>query len=185
MYENGQGHLTLFCIVFVWLRGRPSAVRITMWISGYVSKPTRAIWRYLLFEFRALLCLSSAQLKVYSLFQLLKLRKKSGKTKLVVWWFDVTTHQQDICFLSTEKYWWKNSSKHVMNSIIVDKIYTDVWTTPSALNPSTRQVPVNNSSRPPSATPSSITSRPASAAAANTSTTSIGGPQTRPSSTGK
>ena len=27
MYENGQGHLTLFCIVFVWLRGRPSAVR--------------------------------------------------------------------------------------------------------------------------------------------------------------
>ena len=28
MYENGQGHLTLFCIVFVWLRGRPSPVRI-------------------------------------------------------------------------------------------------------------------------------------------------------------
>ena len=27
MYENGQGHLTLFCIVFVWLRGRPSTVR--------------------------------------------------------------------------------------------------------------------------------------------------------------
>ena len=27
MYENGQGHLTLFCIVFVWLRGRPSPVR--------------------------------------------------------------------------------------------------------------------------------------------------------------
>ena len=27
MYENGQGHLTLFCIVFVWLRGRLSAVR--------------------------------------------------------------------------------------------------------------------------------------------------------------
>ena len=27
----------------------------------YVSKPTRAIWRYLLSEFRALLCLSSAQ----------------------------------------------------------------------------------------------------------------------------
>jgi len=66
----------------------------------------------------------------------------------------------------------------------VDKIYTDVWTTPSALNPSSRPVPVNNSSRPPSATPSSITSRPASAAAANTSTTSIGGPPTRPSSTG-
>ena len=28
MYENGQGHLTLFCIAFVWLRGRPSPVRI-------------------------------------------------------------------------------------------------------------------------------------------------------------
>ena len=27
MYENGQGHLTLFCIVFVWLRGRPTSVR--------------------------------------------------------------------------------------------------------------------------------------------------------------
>ena len=27
MYENGQGHLTLFCIVFVWLRGQPSPVR--------------------------------------------------------------------------------------------------------------------------------------------------------------
>ena len=27
MYKNGQGHLTLFYIVFVWLRGQPSAVR--------------------------------------------------------------------------------------------------------------------------------------------------------------
>ena len=27
MYENGQGHLTLFYIVFVWLRGWPWAVR--------------------------------------------------------------------------------------------------------------------------------------------------------------
>ena len=34
MNENGQGHLTLFCIVFVWLRGRPIAVRshcIDLW----------------------------------------------------------------------------------------------------------------------------------------------------------
>ena len=27
MYKNGQRHLTLFCIVFVWLRGRPSTFR--------------------------------------------------------------------------------------------------------------------------------------------------------------
>ena len=115
--------------------------------------------------------------------------EKLGETKLVVWWFDVTK-RYSFSFnwkISVKKFvdlCSENSWKHVMNWIIVDKIYTDVWTTPSALNPSTRQVPVNNSSRPPSATPSSITSRPASAAAANTSTTSIGGPQTRPSSTG-
>ena len=28
MYKNNQGHLTVFCIVFVWLRGPPSPVRI-------------------------------------------------------------------------------------------------------------------------------------------------------------
>ena len=31
MYENGQGHLRLFCIVFVWLRGRRKSHSKTPW----------------------------------------------------------------------------------------------------------------------------------------------------------
>ena len=54
MYENGQGHLTFFCIV----NTVPSLTQIRRWMY---QNPTRAIWRYLPSEFRALLCLSSAQ----------------------------------------------------------------------------------------------------------------------------
>ena len=38
MYENGQGHLTLFYIVFVWLRGQPSSVRVITQIPGLCIK---------------------------------------------------------------------------------------------------------------------------------------------------
>ena len=63
--------------VYVWKRSGPSNVILHRFCLTkgstlnsqeshprsvvYVSKPTRAIWRYLLSEFRALLCLSSAQ----------------------------------------------------------------------------------------------------------------------------
>jgi hypothetical protein len=64
MYKINQGHLTVFCIVFVGLGGPPSPVRITYNPGSvvYVLKPARAIWRYLLSEFCALLCCSLSQL---------------------------------------------------------------------------------------------------------------------------
>ena len=36
MYKNSQGHLTVFCIVFVWLRGRPSPVRIMTQVPWFM-----------------------------------------------------------------------------------------------------------------------------------------------------
>ena len=36
MYKNNQGHLTVFCIVFVWLRGPPSPVRIMTQVPWFM-----------------------------------------------------------------------------------------------------------------------------------------------------
>ena len=36
MYKNSQGHLTVFCIVFVWLRGPPSPVRIMTQVPWFM-----------------------------------------------------------------------------------------------------------------------------------------------------
>ena len=36
MYKNNQGHLTIFCIVFVWLRGPPSPVRIMTQVPWFM-----------------------------------------------------------------------------------------------------------------------------------------------------
>ena len=36
MYKNNQGHLTVFCIVFVWLRGLPSSVRIMTQVPWFM-----------------------------------------------------------------------------------------------------------------------------------------------------
>ena len=36
MYKNNQGHLTVFCIVFVWLGGPPSPVRIITQVPWFM-----------------------------------------------------------------------------------------------------------------------------------------------------
>ena len=36
MYKNNQGHLTVFCIVFVWLGGPPSPVRIMTQVPWFM-----------------------------------------------------------------------------------------------------------------------------------------------------
>ena len=63
MYKNNQGHLTVFCIVFVWLRGPPSPVRIMTQVSWfmYENRLGPSGGTYLLSEFCALLCCSLSQ----------------------------------------------------------------------------------------------------------------------------
>ena len=47
MYRIDQSGLTIFCIIFVWLGGPRSPVRIIAQVQWFVhQKPTRAIWQY-------------------------------------------------------------------------------------------------------------------------------------------
>ena len=79
----------------------------------YVSKPTRAIWRYLLSEFRALLCLSSAQLenniaKIFRFFHILwDLQKlsfeKEGTVVLAEWSWALLVYNSQEFWIKSEK----------------------------------------------------------------------------------
>ena len=66
MCKINQGHLTVFCIVFVWLGAPSSPVRIITQVPWFMCQTRlgpliRATWRYLLSKFCALLCCSLSQ----------------------------------------------------------------------------------------------------------------------------